>query len=689
MANICEGVPEFPLFAESSNRYRELFNKTAAELGIKIEFTGDVLGGLPNVPEGGEIKITDPSVLRKYGITEHQPKELNPLLAADICTIRSVMHKRIKRMNEEGPKLFPILASKTLKDNKLDEAGPAVSAWAKAVLPAIFDSVQNIYGLQRYSRSEEALQWLKGSVDENALYNFHKGRDNLFNTNDVTDFPNAKDYVCALPWCPDSPTFSLMWPSDMTQEELNYITEHYDQFDPIRATYTVVRRITDKDAEEIRKNPKTVGERPVEWVREGKDGRLYHVLNMAFDENMRPHFLKIAEVLEANAAISVEGKVLDEEFKQWTMTIAKCLRDGDFEALLKADLEQYKSPLFFTIFPHEGYWDDGIKYPILAEFGIKADLGELEKQSYAFELLRDRVTRVAREQGLENFTAPAFDVNNIKKSAILFWPGMTAGFMRTFRRDPGGHDYPRIPYKGIDGHRIIMLLDTLAEWAPLTREVAQNFFGDRVAGHITDRSIIGTAIGHEATHAVQIQPTAVTLSGKTLSSAFGKWWGVLVEPWADTGDVLFNNKLYTDGKIGKDEYYELVYGDVVYNVVRMMSRDDVLSEENVGDIPHVTGSNMYIGRLYAGGALTYKDGRFTLNEQLAIKVTGEFFDELTAHAARGDLEAFKAFARKCVESIPLEVEKEILAGKKSPYVVLYRGELKLPRHHMELLKLRK
>lgn len=673
----CKNGPAFPAWIQSSASYRKLFNETAKELGLAITYLSDDPQGLANAPElkWGEVSV-DAAEWKKYDVTELRPRS-SKLLDQDICTVRAEVERRRKAVNDAGMQVFPLEKSSTFSQRRDALLNPAEKAWYQRVGETLYDASMVIYGIQAAPQHPETLKWVHRQADPSSRFHYERARAaSGAPKKDVPGIPESNRYASSVSWFPDAPSYSNMWPLDLTADELTYINATYNDQDPIRLPWTRVSRVSAADAEKIADNSPKFDEPQHEWARKGAGDRWYRVVNMTADPEMRPQFLRMAKALRDNAGISVKGSTLDPQFKQLTLTMADCLESGDFQRLLVEDLKQASGNLFMTFFPHEGYWRDGVKYPIIFEVGVvdTTALDRLKAQSYVFNWLGKEVEKLAQGAGFSKYTAPVFNADNVRRTAAFLWPLRTGGFMRAFQRDPGGHDYPKRSYPGISDHRVVMLLDTLTSWNAMLNNLMGKLLpeGNRPSAP----RIIDFAVYHEAGHGAQIPQNQILPNGKTLNGALGKWWGVLVEPWADVGAVLAYDKLKDDGVIQEAEFRDVVLSGLIYNVLRLYPRQVALSDDMIAEGPHITGSSMYLGWLYREGAIRWQDNRLTVDMKKISLSSRTFFDALVRQAVAGDPEAFKTFANDCVAALPEDVEKQLIANKKSTasYVLIDRGE---------------
>lgn len=673
-----------PGWVQGSARYNALFDGLADEMDLPVQaqpVTADSSGHLLNTVDAFARPGSD--LERDLSRLSAADRAGHPTIGKYAGDVVDEIERRRQVMVQGAMGVFPVSQSGTFLHDKQAALNPAEREWVLLVADDLYEASQAIFGHQVMPRADETLAWVREHGDPVSRFHFERTRGFPFRAPPVTEFPEAGRYADSLPWYPDLPPYTHMWPADLSKEELSYLGKTYPADDPILLPYTRVTRIAEDQARQIETAPLSCDGQPVEWARRGPDGRWYRVVNMAFDTAMRPHFLKIADSLRNHAGIEVEGATLHPQFRNYLLTAARCLESGDFIGLLKADLEQTEGPLYLSIFTHEGYGDDGIKYPLSLDLAIRDE--ELPRSAqgheYVIDWLGQEVERVARRAGLVDYQAPVFESGDLRKAAVFGWFLRTGGFMRAFTRDPGGHDYPKRDFPGITGHRNVILLDVMETWAPLTQEVARLLFGPEVAQYVTFWGVSRDAFLHEAGHGSQIRQNVKTLSGQPFSDALGDRWGVLVEPWADAGSLLAHYKLFHDGKINERQLREVVFSGIVYNFTRLYPREVAKSDDIARGGPHIAGSSMFLGWLYHEGVIVSEaDGSLRIEEGSIEESLRRFFERLTELAAGGDREAFLAFVDETIGWFPEDLERTVLAKKSSvpAYSILDRGELKLP-----------
>lgn len=260
------------------------------------------------------------------------------------------------------------------------------------------------------------------------------------------------------------------------------------------------------------------------------------------------------------------------------------------------------------------------------------------------------------------------------------WTYRTAGFLRAFIRDPAGHDYPKREYPDkIKGHRSVVLLDTIDSWVPQLKYMKRKLF-DREAleADITFDGLTQYVYLHETCHGMQIKQNLKVGNGQTLAEAFGSDWGALVEPWADVGAGI----LCTHMEMKNEERPgECLTAMALASVLRLRERKKVTKASARSDMPHVVGSNLMVGKLWANNALERNaEGLLTLNLERTKDTLNEMFEKLSGFAAQGDREGFLVWLDEGIKQVDLDLEKSIVRTKKGapPYVILDRGGLQKP-----------
>ena len=419
---MAENLPKIDPQAVSSQQYVEKLNKVSDDLDYEsmMTFKGDREGGQNNVPElfiggkfSGEVEVSR-AFLERYGVKDvrhlRRAKEARVLLEAAIDHTRAELERRRLEVNQF---IFTRMATDLSPSYGavLETLTPAKRAWFEAVKDPLTEASLDIYGGQVHPEYELNEAWMASEADLYSKLHFARVRETQANwlPSHLTPYgyasaADARQYDSVLPWFPDLPGMeSAMWPIDMTEEEFAYLTKNYDPQHPILQPYTVVERATPEEVERIQVITKTNrSNEPMEWIVQGLEGRKYKVTNIAFHNRFRPHFLRVAQVLRENADIEIDGDRLDPSFKEYTLVMADAFENGQFEKLLSADMAQTSGNLFFTFFPHEGYWSDNTKFPWLMEIGIRdgAFKDKALIHAQAFQWLEEKTARMIQATGL-------------------------------------------------------------------------------------------------------------------------------------------------------------------------------------------------------------------------------------------------------------------------------------------------
>ena len=556
MADACDFVSSFPAEISSSEHYRELFNREAKRLGYPVEWVKDE--GAPNIPEPerGELEVRD-----SFTLTEDA-----------LCRIVSSVEAKRLRVVDEARAQMQITRSLTLSDEVLSLANPAELNWLQYVSDGLQEISLDIFGRQANPDYTLLEQWMADHGDPDSRHHFSRMRvpslpplesatiQRLaaeFGITDVTT-DNPGDYGNVFPWFQAKPHFNGMMPEDMSEEDKVFLSKNYDRDHPIRLPWTVVENITiadekflrdhgywdqpDKSATiEMDRNYKEA----VSWLVKGNAGKWYRVTNMAFHPDYRDYFLAFAGLLKEAAnlqsVVEDDGKThsLDVSFRRYTLVMAQALESGDFQKLLAEDLNQTDGNLFLTFFPHEGYWPDGMKFPWMLEMGIRESRARNMPPQEA-EIFKDLENRAAKTAGRHHlkYDARTIDTGDVGKSSVLLWPYRTGGFMRSYFREPMGHDYPKREYPGIDLHRTVILLDSIIARTEAFNDIFDNLAADGDSYTFHDEDFTDFVLWHEGTHGTGARPDTPTNSGRTMADVYGDFWGDIAEPLSDAGSIL-------------------------------------------------------------------------------------------------------------------------------------------------------
>ncbi len=131
-----------------------------------------------------------------------------------------------------------------------------------------------IYGLQAEPGHLETLKWERQYADASSRFHYERVRSAYgAPKKDVPTIKDSKRYASTVPWFPKAPSYSNMWPVDLTVDELAYINKTYGDQDPIRLPWTRVTRISEGEAARIKTKPMRYNSQDVEWARKGVEDR--------------------------------------------------------------------------------------------------------------------------------------------------------------------------------------------------------------------------------------------------------------------------------------------------------------------------------------------------------------------------------------------------------------------------------
>lgn len=575
--------------------------------------------------------------------------------------------------------------SETLADSVMAKANPAERAWLKRVADRLQSASLTIFGRQSHHNYEKLAEWMTLNGDTDSRFHFDRMRVTkppeiervteqvlraAFETFGAhfgaTDVP-LEDYMSVFPWFEEKPAFNGMLPAGMNDTEKEYLSGHYDAEHPIRLPWTVVE---DKDpGESIGEDTKDTivtsffdgHEIPIRWHVRGKgEGQWYTVTNIAHHPEFRKYFREIVQVLRESIEDTSVGEYdLHPKFKQYIANAAEAIEAGDFRRLLKADMEPPAGNLFFTFFPHEGYWPDGIKFPFMFETGIMEPVAAMTPaEAQITKGLEERVIEIAQARGL-----PYQEREFGAEGTVLLWPYRTGGFMRAFYREPLGHDYPKRQYEGIGGHRTVILLDAGVAGMSSSNAIVDELIGNTF---LENEDMVEFAAWHERTHGTGARPDTPTNSGRTMSDVYGDFWGDIAEPLADAGSLLSIEARFKAGLISKEARDRKIRMGITFQLRRFVEKEKAAGIYlGHPEAPHLVGSNMLLGKLFAKNAIgPYEpEGVLSIDEDRVIAATQEFFDELTVFSLTDNLAGLKSYITYLVHCVSAKYEAAILAAK--------------------------
>lgn len=648
----CKDVPVAPAWSIPSEDFRKLFNETASEMKTGIKWKNDFADkGNPNIPDVYLDEIQSDEV--------RPQEELNMI----VCGVLSKMEAKRQEISKKAYEKFLIQKSPTFDSERLSMVTPAERKWLEAVGPKFNEITLRIYGKEADFDWEKVKVWMNdpnNHIDEYSLLHFNRIQ--------IKTVPFKDRFASSVPWFPKLLQYNALWPADITEAELQAISAKYkdDPNAPILLPFTVVERATPEDIERANKGELLKNSRgeQVEWIVDG-----YKVTNIALHPRYRADFSELAALLRANA-----NDGLDPEFKQYTLTMADACENGNFIDLLRADLDQTKGNIMLTYFPHEGYWADNIKFPFIAEIGIRQKISpeEMGKQLARLQELENQTAKILQSVGA-TYTPRIFDTTEIAKTNQMVWIYSNGGFVRAFPwSDPIGHDYPKRTYPGIDVHRTVTMLDPIEA----TLQQRKKFIGmlsPKEKDLLAIKDIAEGVVYHEGAHGCGMRPTDITSTGKTLGQAFGGYWGVLTESIAYSGELSIDGSDKGNPRNLVSTFFASMPTIASSEEMKQLMADPA----NISDNAHEPAVTAIVGFLASKGIISLNEDK-TLN--IKFDKIGEhmkaFYTEVVKFSGKGDCAGFVAFINKNIDALPKEIADVIMTATSTTgkYPLLERTE---------------
>ncbi|HSA59489.1 MAG TPA: hypothetical protein VLJ37_07370 [bacterium] len=651
-----------------SERYCDLLNRELVD-----ENTPFSVAPAPNSSEGSNPSVT--VIFASKIVRDRFVRELSLIQGPLLQARKSVEHRRL-RVVEAATRQMTISRSTTLEH--LNEATPAERLWLQLAAEPLARIANDLYAAQASPWSDQIDGWMARYADAASLWHYHRIRTpklpGLLPAFVPEDIPDYALYASSVAFFPREPAYHAMLPVDFTEDELAYLVQDFPQDHPIRLPYTVVERMDESECDPDR--------REGVWIVRGREGRAYRVTHMRFHPRYAAYFEQFAEILERNADLSAGGQGLDPGFRDYTLRMARSLRTGDFLDILRADLEQSSGNVFFTFFPHEGSWADNLKFPWSFEAGIRSrSLAEtIRCRGDAFAMLEERARRIAESYGAPVPNRPA-ETGDVEKMFQLVWNYRNGGFLRTYPHgEPAGHDYPKIFFAGVGGHRSIAIADAMVAAAGLDQKYAAELLPPKDALPDTTETSFLFTTWHEGSHGVLgNKPDTELVDGRTLGQVYGRLWGRLVEPQSDAAFAVVNSWLRDAGRITNEEFDLMLRYAFLAIVKRMAPKDRIW--EPAYDFGHEAGCTMTFGWLSRNGVVQLEDdGRFQVRWPRMAGALEDLWIKLTEFAFNGSTEPFREFVERCLDAIPQSVMNRVLEAQRQFRVrrILTRGDVPSP-----------
>ncbi|MBF0107296.1 MAG: hypothetical protein HQM16_18450 [Deltaproteobacteria bacterium] len=658
-----------------------------------------------DVGEGGPYKrVFEAEATATTGKTDDSFDVLDPAIRRDIkCKIEN----RRQLVNWAVRVSTKIFRTPSFDRDIISIPNKAERSWLESVANDLQECAQRIFGRQSHHDYQALSSWIYANQRQDPHSFFHFDRTRRVETprlrescrqivgTEVKAHPDIygssvlppDEYANLFPWFPPPPAYHGMFPKNMSATDLEYIMNTYDAYHPIRLPWTIVEDVSadevlracsgDSDQNTIAFLHCNHGNTPVAWFVQGNK-KWYKVTNMVYHPAFADEFARVQKTLADSLKLlqnGVDGDYLHPSFVKYINIFAEALANGDFETVLRADIEQTGGNLFFTFFPHEGYWPDGIKYPLMFEIGIKQppqhDSAHLDTAT--FRAIEKIITETAQSVGVEYYKENG--VENADKEAVLIWLYRSGGYLRATAGEPLGHDYPKRSYSGVNKHRTVIMLDAAKASHGFTNDLYHTLIDPSQTPHVHIEDVIDFAIWHERIHATGARPETITSSGRQMISVYGHFWGLLVETLADVGSMLSAKIRHDMGFMSTEDSNRFIRLAITAQFRRLTEKKTVtgpLFEDS--EAGSVVASSLILGWLIKNNAVTVMPDNKTIqiNEALTSTVTSELFRILTRFSFVDDPDGFKQFSLNCIGYIPDEFEQNAIDAKTRhtpPYLV--------------------
>ncbi len=668
----------FPKIALDSTVYRNLVNGALAEQNVGLQWQGVSMQGADAYLQLEVVAAPDAGAAIQLDRSFTIPEAIQAFRAAE-----ETVETRRQAMVQAAAAQMVLRDPPT--DARLKDLNPAERAWLEKTSDALAQIADDICAAQTTPWSQEIEAWVE--THGTALDKWHYRRIRtpelplLLERNCPTSFENSENYASSVSCFPPTPSYNAMLPADFSKEELAHL-ETFPPEHPVRLPYTVVERASDADVAALTAGPLKEGGREIRWLVTGLDGRQYSVTHILFHPRYVAYFRAFADILEDHAQLQVGDSSLDPTFRDYLLEMATCLRNGDMERMLNADLNQTKGDLYLSFFPHESYWADNMKFPWSFAVGLRDHqaINALRHKAYAFAALEEKACTIAARVGAPPPTS-SIATDEIEKSVQVVWFHRNGGYLRTCAGgEVLGHDYPKVVYPGVAGHRAVIIADPVFADEDILQGLAAEFLPPEDAAQVNATAVLENIVWHEGSHGVSgNKPDTVVVGGAgTFGVVYGKQWGNVVEPQSDTAvpvahEVLFSNQDTTEAEMNAS-----LRSQFVRLLRKFVPKEKVLSEKF--DAPHSFGATISLGWLYLQGNIVElgDDGLFQVDWERFAQSQKDLWDKLTEFGFQNSSEAFREFCRQCVAAIPDPIQKRILEGlaRKNHRFLLNRGHLK-------------
>lgn len=291
------------------------------------------------------------------------------------------------------------------------------------------------------------------------------------------------------------------------------------------------------------------------------------------------------------------------------------------------------------------------------------------------------IEEAGRRLGVRKMTPP-FSARHIAKMVQVVWIYQKGAFMSAFpHAEVAGHDYPKVYYPGVEGHRNVVFADVTTANAKATRKIADALFPRSFSKYVNARGFTRFAMWHEATHGrVGNRPDTLMRDGREMGDVFGDQWGVVAEPGGDFGAFKTAVLQYRRGSISRDEFMEITSYGLHRAVFQLPTKQQALDPAFLGNW-HAVGRTLLVGYLFSRKNPAIKiDSKGKIRgidvDELVAAVL-ELDKKFTEVGLAGNLKSYTRFYRQCVRALPepfMDKTLEIVGKLNRMYLVDRPGD---------------
>ncbi len=582
-----------------SARYRAMFNKTARELSLDLEWTGDTHNA--NAIDPGELRVG-----------AETPAEFTPELKGTLQhVLQTLEEKRLGAVQESAlfHRRIPFRGPLELLSQPERQALERLTYEVKPLL-------DKIEARQHDPRSDEQKGWMSRHGDFYSKQCFERTH------RDEGVGPPGENELCSLmPFFPDRPPVNGMVDKTITLEEIQELS----------------------DPEALR---------PTTLLKRDETGAIVST-PMPVDPAFREDHRALAGALDRVAELDVEP-ALKAQCTAW----ANFFRTGtaeDERIAVQTTIDAGDAPglLRLHIGPSESYWPDNMKFPYELQVGIRDPkmMTDLKDWQANFPTMEQSLADIP------HYHPRPLDLRGGFSDPM--WNVTTGGFCQTFAaREPRGTNFPNYPY-GTTGSNRFIPLDAYPPILAHSRSVLERLMNVPLPAPETDLwNEVLLATGHESGHLLGPQRDHVTPSGQHMGTVFADHWGSADEPKADLTALEMISRGHTRGHISDQEKRDLYVANLQYMMTLYPGKAGL---ENLRD--HRFGFVLQTGWFFQQGALRLEGDKLGMDLAKMESAAHSLWRQIIEFQANGDREGFLALSRAAAASIPDEADRLILQAQ--------------------------